>query len=231
MRTKIPSEHLTEGELSALMSAAQGPKADPRIYLMLLLMVNHGFRASELCKLTREDFGASGAYVSMYRGKGSASGSHPLTDEERELLEPYMSSPGRLFGIHRQRLYGLVRELAEGIGLPQSKQSPHCLRHTCIKRALKAGASLPAVQRFVGHKSLASTGVYAKVSEAEAVAECMPKKVEPYDDLPSEVEPHPHRMMLPNGQIVCRHKEVWHSMVELSPRNWYCEICNERITI
>jgi hypothetical protein len=35
------------------------------------------------------------------------------------------------------------------------------------------------VQRFVGHKSLASTGVYAKVSEAEAVAECMPKKVEP----------------------------------------------------
>ena len=177
MRTKIPSEALSEDEVSRLLAASQGPTADPRLYLMLLLGFNHGFRASELCALRPENI--QHGNVIMHRGKGSSSGRHRLTTEERESLEPYLRSPspqGTLFGLHRQRFYGLMRECAESIGLPQSKQSPHALRHTCIKRALARGASLPAVQKFVGHKSLASTGFYTKVSEEEAVESCLPKE-------------------------------------------------------
>ena len=179
-RPKIPSEHLTEPELQALLAAAQGPTADPRLYLMLLLMVNHGFRASELCGLKPWHIGTSS--ITMIRGKGGASGRHPLTAEELELLAPYLSGDAttrtvRLFGIKRGMLYKLVRDLTESIGLPQSKQSPHCLRHTCIKRALRNGAKLEEVQKFVGHKSLSSTGVYAKCSEEEASTACLPKCV------------------------------------------------------
>lgn len=191
MRTKIPSEALTKREAEALLSASQGPIADPRLYPMILLAINHGFRVSELCKLRREHInwphveidaraGAvrkTDASIVMFRGKGSASGRHRLLPEELDALKPYLvypSTDGTLFGLHRGRFYALLRELCESIGLPQSKQSPHALRHTCIKFALARGASLPAVQRFVGHKSLASTGAYTKVSESEAVDECMP---------------------------------------------------------
>ena len=175
-RPKIPSEALSPHELSALLEAAQVPTADPRLHIMLLLMANHGFRASELCALTPYTIKAGS--VLMFRGKGSASGRHPLTPEEIILLEPYLEHPcrgGLLFGIKRGMLYKLVRELCESIGLPQSKQSPHMLRHTCIKHALARGAKLEEVQKFVGHKSLASTGVYAKCSEEEASTACLPK--------------------------------------------------------
>jgi Phage integrase family len=77
---------------------------------------------------------------------------------------------GRVFSYDRQYLYRKFRAVAEQCGLPQSKQGPHSLKHTCATLALKRGATLPEVQKFCGWVSLSSLGRYVKPSESEACA-------------------------------------------------------------
>jgi len=43
--------------------------------------------------------------------------------------------------------------------------TPHTFRHTHASALVAAGASLPAVQRLLGHRQLVSTQIYAHVSE------------------------------------------------------------------
>jgi len=113
--------------------------------------------------------------IVIWRGKGSKPSRHPLTDEEKELIQPFRKAPGILFVIHRAQFYNLFREIAEQCGLPQSKQGPHCLKHTCAKLALNGGAPIAAVQRFGGWRSLSSLQRYLKYSDEEAAALCLKK--------------------------------------------------------
>jgi len=40
---------------------------------------------------------------------------------------------------------------------------PHSLRHACATRLINKGVSMKAIADQLGHQSLASTGIYAKV--------------------------------------------------------------------
>ena len=40
----------------------------------------------------------------------------------------------------------------------------HTLRHTCVQRLVDAGFALKTIGDFVGHRSPASTEIYAKVA-------------------------------------------------------------------
>jgi len=163
-RTKIASEALSEPELSAVLNAAL---PDPRLYRMILLAVTHGLRAEELCKLRPGD--VSGGFLLIRHFKTKEVDQHSLTPEEKCLLSTWIpASPLSLFGMPYATFYYKFRGLAERCALPQSKQSPHCLRHTCIKRAIARGIPIPAVQRFVRHSTLAATSRYTKFSTLEA---------------------------------------------------------------
>lgn len=171
-RAKIPSEALTAVELDALLTAA---RPDPRLYLMILLAVNHGLRAEELCRLRSGDF--TGDYLLIRHFKTKEVDQHPLTPEESSSIRGLLANPVALavwsrgptfFGVPYSTFYRRFRALAETLGLPQSKSSPHCLRHTCIKRAIARGVPIPAVQRFVRHRSLSATARYTKFTTLEA---------------------------------------------------------------
>jgi integrase/recombinase XerD len=166
-RTKIEAEALTAAELTRVIDAS---KIDRQLHLMILLCVNHGLRASECCNLIARQF--ANGHVTLYRGKGSKSGQHPLTTQEKELLVPFLAFAGnaRLFSYDRKYFYRKFRALAELCGLPQSKQGPHALKHTCATLAIRRGVSIPNVQRFCGWKSLSSMQRYLKPSDAEAAA-------------------------------------------------------------
>lgn len=45
------------------------------------------------------------------------------------------------------------------------KVFPHRLRHTCATQLLNAGCRITSIQRFLGHKDLASTMIYAKAHD------------------------------------------------------------------
>ena len=43
----------------------------------------------------------------------------------------------------------------------------HCSRHSFAYLQLDAGTSIAVVQRYLGHKNVATTEVYAKISDAQ----------------------------------------------------------------
>ena len=43
----------------------------------------------------------------------------------------------------------------------------HCSRHSFACLQLNAGTSIAVVQRYLGHKNVATTEVYAKISDAQ----------------------------------------------------------------
>jgi site-specific recombinase XerD len=54
----------------------------------------------------------------------------------------------------------LVRRALEKSGLTAKAISPHSLRHTYAIRALRAGGNVIAVQKLLGHASIATTQRY-----------------------------------------------------------------------
>jgi site-specific recombinase XerD len=54
----------------------------------------------------------------------------------------------------------LVRRAMQRAGLAAKAISPHALRHTYAIRALRAGGNVIAVQKLLGHASVATTQRY-----------------------------------------------------------------------
>jgi integrase/recombinase XerC len=59
----------------------------------------------------------------------------------------------------------MVREYALAVGI--GKVSPHIWRHTCAAHLVSGGANLAYVQRILGHESLETTQIYARVTLEE----------------------------------------------------------------
>ena len=62
-RTRTSAEHLTVGEIEALIEAARGKRYGNRDATMILLAFRHGLRASEVCDLRRGQVDFNGAVL------------------------------------------------------------------------------------------------------------------------------------------------------------------------
>src|SRR5262249_38110208 len=80
---------------------------------------------------------------------------------------PYLFPSRNTRSISRKRIDALYRHYATQAGLPPHKRHSHCLRHSIATHLLDAGQSLEYVQDHLGHRSIQSTGVYAKISDAK----------------------------------------------------------------
>jgi len=177
---------LTQSEiLSVLKLAASESK---RNHAMILLAFKHGLRASEVCALKTGDIDLKNGTITIRRLKGSLKSSQdlldlpgqPLVSEKRVLrawLEErasYRDQSDFLFlsqkggKLDRSAFFRLFQSVAERAGLPVGKRHPHCLKHSLGFFLVEQGTSLPSIQQTLGHKSLASTGVYLKVTDASA---------------------------------------------------------------
>ncbi|HJY81180.1 MAG TPA: tyrosine-type recombinase/integrase [Candidatus Binatia bacterium] len=140
-------------------------------------MYYFGLRASEVGLLLREyvNFRTRRIYVS--RLKSGVPGEKVMTSDCRRLLQSYLQSrhdalpylfPSRnARPISRKRIDALFRHYATQAGLPPHKRHSHCLRHSIATHLIDAGQSLEYVQDHLGHRSIQSTGVYAKISDAK----------------------------------------------------------------
>jgi len=100
------------------------------------------------------------------RLKGSQSGEHPLTEQDKRFLGPLrkgLRPSDRVFGMEpaafRRMLYRL-KLLAE---LAALRIHPHMLRHPC-GFDLVGRADLQARAAFMGHKRLENTVRYSKLA-------------------------------------------------------------------
>lgn len=103
----------------------------------------------------------------------------PLDSDTLEMLRDFITrdkTKGLIFGINRHRAWQIVRECAQGAGLPDLLNpetgkmrgvSPHRLRDAFAVHAVKlddSGDGLRLLQEHLGHTSFNTTAKYRKVS-------------------------------------------------------------------
>lgn len=140
-------------------------------------MYYFGLRASEVGLLLREYVNFRTRRIYIPRLKGGVPGEKVMTSDCRRLLQSYLQSrhdalpylfPSRnARPISRKRIDALFRHYATQARLPPHKRHSHCLRHSIATHLIDAGQSLEYVQDHLGHRSIQSTGVYAKISDAK----------------------------------------------------------------
>lgn len=164
---------LSREELLALLGAARA--ARERDFLMILVAFSHGLRASEVISLKARDI--SDGHLRAKRLKHSLTtvqplieNENPLLNEKKALLEymAEMHADQVLFPVTRRRFHQLMREHGATARIPAHKRTPHCLKHTTGRFTI--GLGIDVCQQWLGHRSMASTGVYAKIAEEEAGA-------------------------------------------------------------
>ena len=163
---------LSKDQLLAVLAAAKAKRT--RDWLMFLVAYHHGLRRSEVVGIKANDI--QDGFLSVARKKGSArtiqpllTSSEPLLDEAPALIEHANSFKNnqRLFPICGDRFRVLFAEYCAASGLPKHLSHPHCLKHT-IAMQIVGKVGVENTRIWLGHKSLASTGEYAKPSEQDA---------------------------------------------------------------
>ena len=149
---------LTKIELDSLLQVAR--KHSERDYIMLLVGWCHGMRASEICGLTAEHI--RGKHIRIERLKGSETN---VQEAHPDVLAFAQGKTGLLFGIKRRQFHNVVVMHCATAGIPEHKQHAHVLKHSVAHIMLDGGAPINAVQKRLGHRSLASTGRYLVVSD------------------------------------------------------------------
>lgn len=127
--------------------------------------------------LTPENF--DGGFVTVQRLKGSLKTVQPLVTHNEPLLDERAALESLIRTLQpTQRLFGTLKKqnanyrfakYAKLAGLPKHKQHTHCLRHSRAMHTIKT-VGIENVRQLCGHRSIASTGEYLKVSDSSAWA-------------------------------------------------------------
>jgi integrase/recombinase XerD len=169
----VPDEPVmpfSDEEIKRLFAAADTPLKR----LTLLLLLDCGLRAAELCGLQLSDVNLELGEIRVL-GKGRKVRHLALNPAPRQALVEYLLSgaanDGSLWpaGWSRARLRHLLREMAEEAGV--SHCHPHRFRHTFAMLALKGGIGELALKVLLGHSSLVMVERYVKALEGERALE------------------------------------------------------------
>jgi integrase/recombinase XerD len=147
---------------------------------LLEVLYATGLRKEELRNLDVEDVNLEEELLRVNRGKGGKDRVVPLSAIACQYLENYIKAvrpellkgrqTGRLFISHRDGLpmgrHGIERLLAKYVRRLQLKKrvTCHLWRHSCATHLLKNNANLRHVQQILGHKSLATTERYLRLT-------------------------------------------------------------------
>ena len=154
--------------------------------ILLMTMYYTGTRAQEICDLQVKDinFLNNGTTRVTIHGKGDKMRIIPIPAAVAQKLNSYMKYQGitnekdaYVFGsqTHRQMSISCVEEIFKKYVIKAKNDNPnliangsytpHSMRHTTAVHMLEAGISLPKIQRFLGHSSIATTQIYAEITQ------------------------------------------------------------------
>ncbi len=170
---KIISEDVVKKlrEATSTLSLEDQVRSD----LILYLLYGSGLRVSELISLKMNSF-IENKFVRIF-GKGRKERIVPITHQVVELLKQWEEIrpfsvwlfPSRNPEKHitRQRIFQLIKKIAEMSGVDPTKVSPHVLRHAFATHVLDHGADLLSVKKMLGHESISTTEIYTHVSRSK----------------------------------------------------------------
>lgn len=174
-----PYQILNRAERDRIIRASQGNMRDR---VMLEFALNTGLRASEVCALRVSSLiedDQIGLLAHVRQGKGRKDRLVPVKDDTALIVRVYLKARKLQLGgtadgeeylfpsrkgsghgrIHPGHLWKIVVKYARAAGITKVI-SPHSLRHTAAMTWLKHGASVPDVQKLLGHASMATTQKY-----------------------------------------------------------------------
>ncbi len=140
-------------------------------------MLLDGLRSREVLALELEDVQLADGQMRV-RGKGNKQRLLPLPPDILEVLRHYLSVERPL--TNTPALFVCLKGLQRGrpitaAGLRSlfrhhrvrsriSHANPHRLRHTCATDMVRAGMSLPALQKLMGHSQIQTTMLYVELA-------------------------------------------------------------------
>ncbi len=147
-------------------------KDQRRAELILYLLYGSGLRVSELISLKYSDI-VDDKFVRIL-GKGSKERVVPIPHNLSAELQAWKKiSPPSIWifpsvnpkkHISRQRVFQILKHIAQLSGVDASKISPHVLRHAFATHILENGADLLSVKKMLGHQDIATTEIYTHVT-------------------------------------------------------------------
>lgn len=172
---KLLSEEQVQRLLTSFDCASRQGRRD---YAMALLMARLGLRAGEVAGICLDDIDWRGGTLRIEGGKRRRSHVLPLPADVGRAIVAYLkqgrpqSRRRRLFLRHRPpvgepissgAVGGVIWRAHERGQVKAAGRGTHALRHTLATRLLRGGANLKEIADILGHRSIDTTAIYAKV--------------------------------------------------------------------
>ena len=172
-------EYFSEEEIARLLTvSADGTAVGKRNYALLLLLARLGLRAQEAVHLRLDDIDWRAGIVSVCARKTHRERVLPLPEDVGEALVAYLrvgrppTTSRAIFLTHtapyrplqsESAVTKLVKRLIREAGLCRRTSGAHLFRHAAATHMVRRGVSFKAVADVLGHQSLQTTGIYAKL--------------------------------------------------------------------
>jgi integrase/recombinase XerD len=192
-RRSGPVRHLDPGRLERLIvSLDSSSPRGLRDRAIIVCMARLGLRASEVVRLRLEDLYWRNATVRVRTRKTGHGALLPLTGEVGAALAGYLrharpdTRARQVFVLHRLRFGAPISSSIVGravdnalrrAGVVAPMRGANLLRHCLATDLLGNGASLREIADLFGHRSLATTRIYASVSPLGARLQDPPNEV------------------------------------------------------
>jgi site-specific recombinase XerD len=149
-----------------------------RDYAMTICMLDLGMRVSDVAALTLDDIDWRSATIHVANSKTRRPFDLPLPERVGRALADYLrhgrppSDSRQVFVRHRAPyrtpvsttlIRTTMRYAYRRAGLPSQWTGTHILRHTAATRMRRRGIALKDIADVLGHRSLDTTAIYAKV--------------------------------------------------------------------
>lgn len=201
-KPKVPErkiETFTVEQLQTMVKACEneGGFYGIRDKAILILLLDTGLRASELCNIELGDINWDTQSISTI-GKGDKERIVPFSNASFVALRAYLRVRPELdhdivfvthFGnpLNNWRLGDVVERRCEDAKIKGVRCSPHTLRHTFAVQYLMAGGDALSLQAILGHSTLEMTKRY--VNFAQTMINTLHRRVSPADAIVPQVGP------------------------------------------
>jgi integrase len=187
--TEMPQHLPPEAIERVIAGAMDGTAKGRRNYAILLLLARTGMRAHEVAQLALDDIDWTQATISIRSKKSRAERRIPLSDDVGAALVEYLQNgrppcetravflravpPIRPF-LGSVAICRIARRALVIAGVARSRGAAHVFRHTAATCMVTGGASFKEIADVLGHASIRTTAIYAKLDLASLYRVAMP---------------------------------------------------------
>ena len=167
---------LSVEDFGKILSTAYNLKSQQGLIVKMLFLT--GVRTNEFVNLKIENFDYNKKTLFVDVAKKESQRFIPLLPNLADELKTFIGnrSQGYIFQSQKpnkinkdykyspQRIWQIVHDVAEisGVSTEHKRVYPHKLRHTIATFLLSKGMPIEEIQKFLGHKSIVTTQIYAK---------------------------------------------------------------------